>query len=287
MSQITASQITQCPDALSESDLARINFHQKLESEKPILCIPAKLIDEFKNKIIEDTKVDVNKLGDTQEGELDELKNASVKLAKKQFFINVIESIISLTSFVVGVGLSVCSGGVATPVAVLAGLNLMLSLSNLACAYHNWNCASKNKETLTMGSDAIQQAVFMLAKYCQASPTNAKKIARFTAYFIKAGIVVSLGMIGGVVHPVVNNSLCLLAKNYAPILTSIMSVVAAGALGTWINHDKDEKDAVIAKLVTNEKKTVEQLAELNGGLKMLAAFETFIKLSEENQSQSY
>lgn len=104
-------------------------------------------------------------------------------MAKKQFFINVIESIVSLASFVVSVGLSICSGGVATPVAILTGLNLMLSLSNLACAYHNWNCASKNKEELTMGCDAMQQAVFILAKYCQASPMNAKNCPLYLVFY--------------------------------------------------------------------------------------------------------
>ncbi|WP_174850501.1 hypothetical protein, partial [Yersinia artesiana] len=226
--------------------------------------------------------IGINKLCDTQECEFDELKNARVKLAKKQFFINIIESIVSLTSFVVSVGLSICSGGVATPVAILTGLNLMLSLSNLACAYHNWNCASKNKEELTMGSDAIQQAVFILAKYCLASPMNAKKIARFTSYFIRAGIVVSLGVVAFSVHPVINNSLCLLAKSYAPILTSMMSAATAGALGTWMNHDSDTKETIIEKLVTTEKEIIKQLAILEGELNILEELKWFIELSENN-----
>ncbi|HDL8233646.1 TPA: hypothetical protein PXQ89_000234, partial [Yersinia enterocolitica] len=212
--------------------------------------------------------------------ELDELKNARVKLAKKQFFINVIESIVSLSSFVVSVGLSICSGGVATPVAILTGLNLMLSLSNLACAYHNWNCASKNKEELTMGCDAMQQAVFILAKYCQASPMNAKKIARFTSYFIKAGIVVSLGVVALSVNPVINNSLCLLAKNSAPILTSMMSAATAGALGAWMNHDSDVKEAIVEKLVIIEKEIIKLLAILEGRMKEL---EELTKLCNKNQ----
>ncbi|MBW5826822.1 hypothetical protein H0I68_17430 [Yersinia kristensenii] len=284
MTLITASEITRCPDVVSVSHPIRISTNPGLDGEKPILSRLADFIEKYENNIIKETDIGVNKLGDTQESELDELKNARVKLAKKQFFINVIESIVSLTSFVVGVGISICSGGVATPIAVVAGLNLMLSLSNLACAYHNWSCASKNKEELTMGSDAIQQAVFMLAKYCQVSSMNAKKIARFTSYFIRAGIVVSLGVVGGFIHPVINNSLCILAKNYAPILTSMMSVVAAGALGTWMNHDSDAKEAIIAKLVITEKETAEQLTAFKSEKKILAAFKAFIKLHEENPS---
>ncbi|MBW5814042.1 hypothetical protein H0I54_17605 [Yersinia kristensenii] len=284
MTLITASEITRCPDVVSVSHPIRISTNPGLDGEKPILSRLADFIEKYENNIIKETDIGVNKLGDTQESELDELKNARVKLAKKQFFINVIESIVSLTSFVVGVGISICSGGVATPIAVVAGLNLMLSLSNLACAYHNWSCASKNKEELTMGSDAIQQAVFMLAKYCQVSPMNAKKIARFTSYFIRAGIVVSLGVVGGFIHPVINNSLCILAKNYAPILTSMMSVVAAGALGTWMNHDSDAKEAIIAKLVITEKETAEQLTAFKSEKKILAAFKAFVKLHEENPS---
>ncbi|EEP90469.1 hypothetical protein [Yersinia kristensenii] len=284
MTSITASEITLSSDVASASHPSRISGNPGLDSEKPILSRLVDFIEKYENNIIKETNIGVNKLGDTQESDLDELKNARVKLAKKQFFINVIESIVSLTSFVVGVGISICSGGVATPIAVVAGLNLMLSLSNLACAYHNWSCVSKNKEELTMGSDAIQQAVFMLAKYCQVSPMNAKKIARFTSYFIRAGIVVSLGVVGGFIHPVINNSLCILAKNYAPILTSMMSVVAAGALGTWMNHDSDAKEAIIAKLVMTEKETVEQLVAFESEKKILAAFKAFVKLSEENPS---
>ncbi|EMU6156562.1 hypothetical protein WN993_002872 [Yersinia enterocolitica] len=247
-----------------------------LDGEKPI--IPP--LFEDKKNTIEKARNEINKLCDTQECELDELKNARVKLAKKQFFINVIESIVSLASFVVSVGLSICSGGVATPVAILTGLNLMLSLSNLACAYHNWNCASKNKEELTMGCDAMQQAVFILAKYCQASPMNAKKIARFTSYFIKAGIVVSLGVVALSVNPVINNSLCLLAKNSAPILTSMMSAATAGALGAWMNHDSDVKEAIVEKLVIIEKEIIKLLAILEGRMKEL---EELTKLCNKNQ----
>ncbi|MFQ6258920.1 hypothetical protein ACLMPK_15675 [Yersinia enterocolitica] len=258
------------------SNSTNISEKPGLSSEKPII-IP---LFEDKKNTIEKARNEINKLCDNQEFELDELKNARVKLAKKQFFINVIESIVSLSSFVVSVGLSICSGGVATPVAILTGLNLMLSLSNLACAYHNWNCASKNKEALTMGCDAMQQAVFILAKYCQASPMNAKKIARFTSYFIKAGIVVSLGVVALSVNPVINNSLCLLAKNSAPILTSMMSAATAGALGAWMNHDSDVKEAIVEKLVIIEKEIIKLLAILEGRMKEL---EELTKLCNKNQ----
>lgn len=93
------------------------------------------------------------------------------------------------------------------------------------------------------------------------------KIARFTSYFIRAGIVVSLGVVALFVHPVINNSLCLLAKNSAPILTSMMSAATAGALGAWINHDSDVKEAIIEKLVIIEKEIIKQLALLEGELK--------------------
>ncbi|EOX5640669.1 hypothetical protein ACPSVM_003573 [Yersinia enterocolitica] len=258
------------------SNSTNISEKPGLSSEKSII-IP---LFEDKKNTIEKARNEINKLCDNQEFELDELKNSRVKLAKKQFFINVIESIVSLSSFVVSVGLSICSGGVATPVAILTGLNLMLSLSNLACAYHNWNCASKNKEELTMGCDAMQQAVFILAKYCQASPMNAKKIARFTSYFIKAGIVVSLGVVALSVNPVINNSLCLLAKNSAPILTSMMSAATAGALGAWMNHDSDVKEAIVEKLVIIEKEIIKLLAILEGRMKEL---EELTKLCNKNQ----
>ncbi|HDL6962838.1 TPA: hypothetical protein PXM28_002114 [Yersinia enterocolitica] len=263
MTEIDTSGRLQFLNTAPESPPRTISVNPVLDADKPI--IPP--LFEGKKNTIEKAGNEINQLCDTQECELDELKDARVKLAKKQFFINVIESIVSLASFVVSVGLSICSGGVATPVAILTGLNLMLSLSNLACAYHNWNCASKNKEELTMGSDAMQQAVFILAKYCQASPINAKKIARFTSYFIRAGIVVSLGVVALSVHPVINNSLCLLAKNSAPILTSMMSAATAGALGVWINHDSDVKEAIIEKLVIIEKEIIKQLALLEGELK--------------------
>lgn len=285
MTLMTTSVITSRPDTVSASYPISIPTNSGLGGEKPLLCSLNDIMERINNNAIKEASFGVNKSGDTQASELDELKNARIKLAKKQFFINVIESIVSLASFVVSVGVSICSGGAATPIAILTGLNLMLSLSNLACAYNNWSCASKNKEELTMGSDAIQQAVFVLAKYCQASPMNAKKIARLTSYFIRASIVISLCVVGGVAHPVINNSLCLLAKSYAPILASMISVVAAGALGVWMNHDSDAKEEIIEKLVTTEKETVKQLAFLEGKVAALAEIKEFIESSQNNQPQ--
>lgn len=285
MTLITTPVITSRPDSVFASYPITTSANSESVGEKPVLPSDIYIIEAICNDAIKEANIGVNKLGDIQESELGELKNARLKLAKKQFFINVIESIVSLSSFVVSVGISICSGGAATPIAILTGLNLMLSLSNLACAYNNWSCASKNKEELTMGSDAIQQAVFVLAKYCQASPMNAKKIARLTSYFIRASIVISLCVVGGVAHPVINNSLCLLAKSYAPILASMISVVAAGALGVWMNHDSDAKEAIIEKLVTTEKETVKQLAFLEGKVAALAEFKEFIKSSSNNKPQ--
>lgn len=273
MTSIIAGEITHSPDVVLASNPMGTNVNLEPDDKKPIIPSLAEVkknIKNIENEIYDETNVSVNKLCDTQESALAELNNARVKIARKQFFINIVESIVSLVSFAVGVGVSICSGGAATPVAVIAGLNLMLSLSNLACAYHNWNCVSQNKQELTMGSDAIQQAVFILAKCCQASPMNAKKIARFTSYFIRAGIVVSLCVVGALTHPVISNSLCMLAKNYAPLLTTMMSVVASGALGTWMNNDSDIKEAIIAKLDTTEKNIVQNLSYFEGRWDMLA-----------------
>ncbi|WP_235427969.1 hypothetical protein [Yersinia intermedia] len=173
---------------------------------------------------------------------------------------------VSLTSFVVSVGMSICSGGAATPVAIITGVNLMLSLSNLACAYHNWNCASKNKDGLTMGSDAIQQAAFMLAKHCGAQLADCKKIARYTSFFIRVGIVASLAGIGLFTHPVVTNSLCLLAKNYNSIVGSMVSVITAGALGVWISNDGDQRKETKIALRNNENQVEAIIERINGKL---------------------
>ncbi|OVZ89283.1 hypothetical protein CBW58_18445 [Yersinia frederiksenii] len=231
---------------------------QTVKSEKPVLYPP-----EFITEKIKEISGAVNQLCDTQDNELDELHHVRVKLAKKQFFINIVELTVSLASFAVSVGISICSGGATTPIAVITGLNLMLSVSNLACAYHNWNCASKNKDELTMGSDAMQQAAFMLARYCQASPESAKKIARFTSYFVRVGMVVSLGTLGVIIHPTVYNSLCVLAKNYAPIFSSMLSVITSGALGIWINNHNDEKEVAEEKLTANEKGIIKELAQFD------------------------
>ncbi|HEN3610333.1 TPA: hypothetical protein U5E44_003575 [Yersinia enterocolitica] len=258
MTPIAASEITYSPGLTPTRNTTKTN--PETDDKKTISLACPESVKERRDNAIYETNIRVNELCDAQESELNELKNARVKLAKKQFFINVLESVVSLASFTVAVGLTVCSGGVATPIAVITGLNLMLSLSNLACAYHNWNCASKNKDELEMGSDAIQQAVFMLATHYQASPMKAKTIARFTSFLIRAGIVVSLGVIGGLIHPDINNSLCILAKNYTPILGSMVTAIGAGALGAWMSHDSDSKDAIIEKLVTIEIQTAQQLA---------------------------
>ncbi|HEN3598912.1 TPA: hypothetical protein U5E25_000302 [Yersinia enterocolitica] len=280
MSAATVSSQYSNIDSVFDSITTSANLG--LSDKKPIISSLDNFIVRRKNCAIEEANIGINKLCDAQESELNELKNARVKLAKKQFFINVLESVVSLASFTVAVGLTVCSGGVATPIAVITGLNLMLSLSNLACAYHNWNCASKNKEELEMGSDAIQQAVFMLATHYQASPMKAKKIARFTSFFIRAGIVVSLGVIGGLIHPVINNSLCILAKNYTPILGSMVTAIGAGALGAWMSHDSDSKDAIIEKLVTIEIQTAQQLALNEGQVQVIAEFEAYCNIRKNH-----
>ena len=231
---------------------------------RPSISTPAALANDFLNKTVPNAECKINKILDTQEDIGSKDNDIRVKLAKKQFFINVIELTVSLTSFVVSVGMSICSGGAATPVAIITGVNLMLSLSNLACAYHNWNCASKNKDGLTMGSDAIQQAAFMLAKNCGAQLADCKKIARYTSFFIRVGIVASLAGIGLFTHPVVTNSLCLLAKNYNPIVASITSIITAGALGVWISNDHDQLKETNGILRSNEKEVVAIINEIKG-----------------------
>ena len=47
----------------------------------------------------------------------------------------------------------------------------------------------------------------------------------------------------------------------------MMSAATAGALGAWINHDSDVKEAIIEKLVIIEKEIIKQLALLEGELK--------------------
>ncbi|CQJ48382.1 hypothetical protein [Yersinia rohdei] len=262
-------QITRSQKSSPGHSLPVIEYEKITIGEKPELAIPGEFMVNLKIKKTEETRVAVNKILDAQESELNELKDIRVKLAKKQFFLNVIEVAVSLASFSVSVAVSICSGGVTAPIAIITGLNLMLSVSNLACAYHNWNNVSNNKDELEMGSDAIQQAVFILAKHCQASHVNAKKIARFASYVIRVGLVVSLGVIGVAIQPAIQNSVCLLAKNYVPILSSMLSIITSGALGIWVGNHNDEKEAVIAELNTNEKKVVEQISQLNGCLAML------------------
>ncbi|MGP2467791.1 hypothetical protein V1956_04060 [Yersinia sp. 2540 StPb PI] len=232
--------------------------------ERPSIPTPAEIANDFLSKDVPNANCAINKILDTQEDIVSKNNDIKVKLAKKQFFINVVELAVSLASFAVSVGMSICSGGAATPVAIVTGLNLMLSLSNLACGYHNWNCASKNKEGFAMGSDAIQQAAFMLAKSCGASSDNCKKIARYTSYFIRVGIVASLAGIGLLTHPVVTNSLCLLAKNYNPIVASITSIITAGALGVWISNDNDQRKEIAGVLRSNEQE-VNAIIERNMG----------------------
>ncbi|HHH2123082.1 TPA: hypothetical protein ACPZA1_004230, partial [Yersinia enterocolitica] len=87
-------------NVVSVSNSTNISEKPELSSEKPIIT---PLFEDKKNTI-EKARDEINKLCDTQECDLDELKNARVKLARKQFFINVIESIVSLSSFVVSVG---------------------------------------------------------------------------------------------------------------------------------------------------------------------------------------
>lgn len=251
---------------------------QTVKVEKPTLHPPG-----FTTSYIQDIDETVNKLCDAQEHELDELHHLRVKLAKKQFFINVIELTVSLTSFTVSIGISICSGGATIPIAVITGLNLMLSVSNLACAYHNWNCASKNKDKLTMGNDAMQQAVFVLARYCEASPESAKKIARFTSYFVHVGIVVSLGALGITIQPTIYDGLCVLAKNYSPLLFSMLNVIISGALDVWINNHNDERLATEGKLTVNEKSLVEKLAKFDAACHLPTSWKDLIISSEEEQ----
>ncbi|CNI63270.1 MULTISPECIES: hypothetical protein [Yersinia] len=246
-------QITGYNSSHSTSSTLNKEYYQEINNEKPTLHNFVFMINE-----------DINKLRDAREERIDELNNVKIKLAKKQFFINVIELTVSLASFAVSVGVTVCSGGVTAPIAAITGLNLMLSISNLACAYHNWSCASKNKDELAMGSDAMQQAVFMLAEYCQASPESAKKIARYTSYLIRVGMVVSLGMLGVFIQPAVYDGLCLLAKNYIPILSSMLSMITSGALGVWINNHNDEREIMESLLTENKKEIVKKSAYLDG-----------------------
>ncbi|CRY56836.1 secretion system effector protein SseF [Yersinia intermedia] len=215
-------------------------------NEKPTLVHPQSL------SLLEKTQTELNDLLDIQEKESAELTCAKVSFAKKQFFINILEVAFSLASFSISVAVTVCSGGATTPIAVVTGLNLMLSISNLACAYHNWDCVSKGKPELTMGSDALQQTVFVLAKYCQAEPSRAQKIARFVSYFVRAAMSVSLIVLGFTIHPTIHSELCTLAKNNIPTLIALPSIIIGGFLTTCLNNNVDEIESSKAKLFQNQ-----------------------------------
>jgi secreted effector protein SseF len=179
------------------------------------------------------------------------LKETEINLCKKQFFLNVIELLISSVSFGVSVLMAVGSGGVATPLVALTGLNLMLSVANLACSWHNWNCACKGEGGLTMGNDALQQVVFTLAKYCQASEEKAKKIAGYTAWLMRAGIFISISAMGFVIHPVVNSALCQNINSYIPLCISTLNAIPANLLKTWMCQDNDARERIINNLINN------------------------------------
>lgn len=247
----------------------------KLGSEKPAILISdvKEMINNKRDEITSKNDISVKESNNTKKIELDKLKDASVKLATKQFFLNAIELVSSLLSFGASVALSVGSCGATTPIAILTGLNLIASLANFVCASYNLYCARNNKEELTMGSEAIQQAVFILANYCQVSPITAKTIARFTSYFIRGGITASLIGVGFFIHPVINSSLCLLLNNYSSALAIIISVAAVGTVGTWKSHDSDAKAAILEKLVTIDKEEIKQSGILEGGKNVLNALE--------------
>lgn len=224
-------------------------------NEKPVLPSPEDM--GFSNEI----KVNVTHHLDAQEKYLAELTSTRVKLARKQFIINVIDVIVDSIIFSITAVVAVGSGGLAIPIAVFAGLNLMSSLSNLACASYNWNCVSKNKEELAMGNDGLQQAIFYLAKYCQASDSTAKKIARYAAPIIKIVITAVMAVIGATTN-LVKGGVCLLAENYAPILTSILSAFSINFLSSWENNYTDEINDISIKLSQNEKDIMNNLALL-------------------------
>ncbi len=234
---------TYCNNFTSQN---KIEIIDENNNEKPTLVHPQSL------RFLEKTQTEFNDLLDIQEKESAELTCAKVSFAKKQFFINILEVAYSLASFSISVAVTVCSGGATTPIAVVTGLNLMLSISNLACAYHNWDCASKGKPELTMGSDALQQTVFVLAKYCQADPSRAQKIARFVSYFIRAAMGISLIVLGLTIHPIIHSELCTLAKNNIPTLIALPSVTIGGFLTTCLNNNVDEIEASKAKLFQNQ-----------------------------------
>ncbi|WP_145595185.1 hypothetical protein [Yersinia aleksiciae] len=250
-------------------------------NEKPVLTSPEDMT--FLNK----TQVKVNHLLDAQEKYSAELTSVSVKLARKQFIINTIDVIVASITFSITAVVAVGSGGLAIPIAVFAGLNLMSSLSNLACASYNWNCVSKNKEELAMGNDGLQQAIFYLAKYCQASDSNAKIISRYAAPIIKIGITATMAVIGATAHLVIKDGACLLAEHYAPILTSILSAFALNFLGSWINNYTDEMNDISMKLSQNEKDVISHLVLLEGMFNVLTGREGKMTLSEHNRCQCY
>lgn len=247
----------------------------KLGGEKPVILISdvKEMINNKRDEITSKNDISVKESNNTKKIELDKLKDASVKLATKQFFLNAIELVSSLLSFGASVAITVGSFGATTPIAALAGLNLTASLANFYCASYNLYCARNNKEELTMGSEAIQQVVFILASYCQVSPITAKTIARFTSYFIRGGITASLIGVGFFIHPVINSSLCLLLNNYSSALAIIISVAAVGTVGTWKSYDSDTKAAILEKLVKIDKEETKQSGILEGGKDVLNSLE--------------
>ncbi|WP_261375739.1 hypothetical protein [Yersinia frederiksenii] len=75
----------------------------------------------------------------------------------------------------------------------------------------------------------------------------------------------------------------MLAKNYSPLLFSMLNVIISGALDVWINNHNDERLATEGKLTVNEKSLVEKLAKFDAACHLPTSWKDLIISSEEEQ----
>ncbi|MCL1077826.1 hypothetical protein D5R81_03260 [Parashewanella spongiae] len=149
-------------------------------------------LPELNKNLLEEIESEKNEAIDQAKKESEEAKQAGIQLAKKNFFIKLVGSIIALGALALAIGLAVPTGGASIAVAGILGVVFVLSVSDTFCSFIDWRQKVNGKEGLPMEGDFIGNLVFGALRCSKLSDKKKTTIARWVSVVTTLGLSVGL-----------------------------------------------------------------------------------------------
>ncbi|WP_312978126.1 protein EseG [Atlantibacter sp.] len=186
-------------------------------------------------------------------------KQCGVDMAKRSFVAKVLTLVAASAVVVAAALVTGFTGGAGVPLLALAGVGFAMAVSDVACAYKDWQSKKQGGEGFAMGGDALGNAIHWLCKRCDASDEKAKQIANVLSLLTRGALAVGTVAIGGFL-PVTTPAA--LAHTIPAITVGKVSVeTVAGVVSAAATRKgaQQHAQALTGRELEGQKKAVDQL----------------------------